>query len=124
MEIAYLRYKCQEGIEINHYVFRHDEKGTPWLIQVINDDLDASPRKKASEEFIRDLQALIGQGDVFSYKPEYYAEPEVCGGSIWELEVRLENGQSVRSSGRAVLPPNSILDSLELLLKSYLHQKQ
>lgn len=121
MEVTYLEYRNREGIETTDYVFMHDEKGTPWLIQVINDDLDASPRKKASEQFIRDLRTLIEQGDVFSYKPEYYAEPEVCGGSIWELQVRLADGQSVRSSGRAVVPPNSILDSLQLLLRSYLH---
>lgn len=124
MEIAYLRYKCQEGIETTHYVFRHDEQGTPWLIQVIHDDIDSSPRKKASEAFVSELQTLVGQGDVFSYQPEYYAEPEVCGGSAWELEVRLKDGQYVRSSGRAVLPPNSILDSLQLLLRSYLFQRQ
>lgn len=121
--INYLHYYCLEGIERTHYVFMHDEKGTPWLIQVINNDIDSSPRKKASEQFIRDLQALIEQGDVFSYAPEYSAEPEVCGGSIWELEVRLDNGQFVRSSGRAVLPSNSILESLQLLLRSYLFQR-
>jgi hypothetical protein len=121
--INYLHYKSLEGIEQTHYVFLYDDQGTPWLIQVINDDIDSSPRKKASGEFIRSLHELIAQGDVFSYAPEYYAEPEVCGGTKWELEVRLNNGQSVRSSGRAVFPPNSILDSLELLLKSYLHQR-
>lgn len=121
--INYLHYNCLEGIERTHYVFMHDEKGTPWLIQVINDDIDSSPRKRASKEFIRDLQALIEQGDVFSYAPEYSAEPEVCGGAIWELEVRLDNGQSVRSSGRAVLPSNSILESLQLLLRSYLFHR-
>ena len=121
MEITYLEYRNREGIETTDYVFMHDEHGKPWLIQVINNDIDSSPRKRASKEFIRDLQALIKQGDVFSYAPEYSAEPEVCGGSIWELEVRLDNGQAVRSSGRALVPPNSILDSLQLLLRSYLH---
>ena len=118
--INYLQYNCLEGIERTRYVFMHDEQGTPWLIHVINDNIESSPRKKASKDFVRELQTLVGQGDVFSYEPEYYAEPEVCGGAIWELEVRLEDGQYVRSSGRAVLPPNSILDGLELIMRSYL----
>ncbi len=120
MEISYLSYNCLEGIERTHYVFKHDEKGTPWLIRVTGNDLNTSPRKKASKEFIQSLNALIEQGDVFSYERVYEPAEAVCGGAIWELEVRCTNGPAVRSSGHAVMPPNSILESLELLLKSYL----
>lgn len=119
-QINYLEYKCLVGIELTHYVFQRDKRGTAWLIHVIDDNPDASPRKKASKELIRSLESLIEEGDVFSYAPEYLPAEAVCGGAKWELEVRLKNGQSVRSSGRAAEPPMSILESLGLLLRSYL----
>lgn len=146
-KITYLEYKCLEGIELTHYVFTCDKRGTAWLIHVTDDtransatldatrannhaanrsaSLDAnfgtSPRKKASKELIQSLQSLIEEGDVFSYAPEYEPAEAVCGGAKWELEVRLKDGRSVHSSGHAAEPPKSILDSLALLFRSYLY---
>ena len=130
-KITYLEYKCLEGIELTHYVFTCDKRGTAWLIHVTDDtransaSLDAnfgtSPRKKASKELIQSLQSLIEEGDVLSYAPEYEPAEAVCGGAKWELEVRLKDGRSVHSSGHAVEPPKSILDSLALLFRSYLY---
>lgn len=128
-KITYLEYKCLEGIELTHYVFTCDKRGTAWLIHVTDDtrntSLDAnfgtSPRKKASKELIQSLQSLIEEGDVLSYAPEYEPAEAVCGGAKWELEVRLKDGRSVHSSGHAAEPPKSILDSLALLFRSYLY---
>ena len=122
-KISYLQYRCLEGIELTHYVFMLDEKATPWLVQVVDNNIETSPRKKATKDFVRSLQELVEQGDVFSYEREYYAEPEVCGGAKWELEVRLQDGQAVYSSGRAVYPPKSIIEELGLLCKSFLYQR-
>jgi len=119
-KISYLEYKCLEGVELTHYVFQYDKRGTAWLIHVIDGNLDTSPRKKASKELIQSFQTLVEQGDVFSYAPEYQPAEAVCGGAQWQLEVRLKDGQSVRSSGHAAEPPNSILESLGLLLRSYI----
>ena len=130
-KITYLEYKCLEGIELTHYVFTCDKRGTAWLIHVTDDTRDnratldanfgTSPRKKASKELIQSLQSLIEEGDVLSYAPEYEPAEAVCGGAKWELEVRLKDGRSVHSSGHAAEPPKSILDSLALLFRSYLY---
>ena len=112
----------RHGVEETSYFFSRDEKGKPWLSRSINDRPDAAIRKKASQALIRSLQDLIEKGEVFSYAPSYEPKEELCGGYVWELEVRMADGRSVRSYGHSVQPANSILEDLESLLNKYLEE--
>lgn len=120
--LNYLRYMNRHGVEETSYVFARDEKGKPWLTRTVNDRPDATVRKKASRALIRDLQELVEKGEVFSYAPSYEPKEEVCGGYVWELEIQMKDGRSVRSYGHSAQPANSILEDLESLLNKYLEE--
>ena len=116
--VAYVWLQWKEGIENSEYVFRHDKAKSPRLYDMSREKQNA-PSVKVPKSFVGDLEEMIQKGDVFAYESSYQPEEELCGGYVWGIEVRMEDGRSVRSSGHSVLPPNSIIPGLELLMRTY-----
>lgn len=117
--VTYVRFLWKEGIVRSEYIFRYDEDNLPRLYDVSRRDLQEVPPVQVPVAFVTELEELMEKGDVLSYAPSYQPAEELCGGYVWELEVRMEDGRSVQSNGHSVLPPNSILDGLDLLMQTY-----
>ena len=116
--VDYVRVQWEEGIEVSEYVFRYGEDSVPRLYDTSRRALEGAPFVQVTDSFVTELQQAIERGNVFSYAPLYEPEEALCGGYLWELEVRTESGQYVRSSGHSVQPQNSIVEYLLLLMGS------
>lgn len=116
--VSYVRVQWKEGIEVSEYVFRYDEDSIPRLYDTSRREIEEPPYVQVTDSFVNELEQAIRQGNVFSYAPAYEPAEALCGGYTWELEVRTEDGRYVRSSGHSVQPENSIVQYLELLMKS------
>ena len=118
--VNYVRFLWKEGIETTEYIFRYDEDNHPRLCDMSSRDAEEPPCVKVTDSFVRELEQLLEQGNVLSYAASYEPEEALCGGYVWELSVKMDDGQSVYSSGHSVQPENSIIPGLGLMMRSYL----